>query len=64
MMKPQPVRGAALFMFRSDRFNWFDRYVVKFLQNLGQERWGRAATVGVVEEVGWGSFGVWFGVWA
>lgn len=34
MNDPQPVHGAALYLFRSVLLNWPDGYVVKFLQNL------------------------------
>jgi len=34
MNRPQPVKGAAIYLFRSVLLNWPDKYCVKFLQNL------------------------------
>ena len=34
MNNPQPIKGAALYMFRSVLLNWPDEYCVKFLKNL------------------------------
>lgn len=34
MQDPQPVKGAAIYMFRSVLHNWPDKYVIKFLSNV------------------------------